>query len=242
MKIETDKTKNKPRKILCCQCKHETNHIVLASINAKGTENWDDDGYFQWETDYEIVQCRGCDEISFRMNSSDSESYDEEGGYYSTETIFPKRTRETINIIFFHNLPYNINRLYQETINCYNNDIMTLCAAGVRALVEGICLDKNIKDGEIEYSDKKGPIKKRRIKELQGRINGLMEKGIITKEQTIALHEQRYLGNEAIHELSIPSKNELSLAIHIIEDMLKLIYELPDKTSELQRARNKNKI
>jgi hypothetical protein len=239
MKIEIDKTKDKTRKILCCRCKHETNHVVLASINTKGTEDWGDDGYFQWEIDYEIIKCRGCDEISFRMNSSDSESYDEEGGYYFTETIFPRRTKETINIISFHNVPYNINRLYQETINCYNNDIMTLCAAGIRALVEGICLDKKIQNGEIEYVDTKGEKKRKRTKDLQGKINGLMEKGIITKEQTLGLHEQRYLGNEAIHELTVPSKKELSLAISIIEYMLNSIYELPDRTFELQKARNK---
>lgn len=241
MKVENDKTKNKTRKVLCLQCKHETNHIVLASINTNGVEVWEDDAYFQWETDYEIIQCKGCEEISFRMNSSDSESYDEEKGYYSTETVFPKRTKETINIISFHNVPHNIERLYQETINCYNNDIITLCASGIRALIEGICLDKKIKDGEVEYLDAKGEKKQKRSKQLQGKINGLMEKGIITNEQTLGLHEQRYLGNEAIHELTVPSKEELSLAISIIEYMLNSIYELPDRTSKLQRMRNKKK-
>jgi hypothetical protein len=240
VKVEENLTKGVIYKVLCQQCKHETNHIVLYSIKSSGSELWGDDAEYQWVTTYEVVKCQGCDEISFRQCDSDSESYDEEG-YYSTITLYPKRTKETINIKSYHSIPHNIKRLYQETINCYNNDIMTLCAAGVRALVEGICLNKKIKDGEISYLDKNGNIKTKRSRDLQGKINGLYENGILTKDNAASLNEHRYLGNEAIHELSLPSKEELSLAITIIEHILDSIYEIPIKTFELQEARKKNK-
>jgi len=240
MEIVENKTKGKIHKVLCQKCKHETNHIVLASIKASGAEVFGDDACYQWETYYEIIQCQGCDEISFRQCDTDSESYDGEE-YYPTVTIFPRRTKETINIKTYHNIPRNINRLYKETINCYNNDIMTLCAAGVRALVEGICLNKKIKDGEINYTDKNGILKTKRSKDLQGKIHGLYEMGILTKDNSESLNEHRYLGNEAIHELSLPSKEELSLAISIIEHILYSIYEIPQKTYELREARKENK-
>ena len=236
MEIIENKTKGNIYKVLCQQCKHDTNHVVLSSIKASGAEYFDDEAYFQWETYYEIIQCQGCDEISFRQCDTDSESCDGEE-YYPTITIYPRRTKETINIKSYHNLPQNINRLYQETINSYNNDIMTLCAAGIRALVEGICLNKKIKDGEISYTDKNGMLKTKRSKDLQGKIHGLYERGILTKDNAESLNEHRYLGNEAIHELSLPSKEELSLAISIIEHILDSIYEIPRKTHELQMAR-----
>ena len=221
IKVENDKTKNEIIKVLCHQCKHETNHVVLSSVNIVETEYLLDDDYFKWQTDYEIIQCKGCDVISFRVKGYDPEP-DENVNSYSLEIIFPKRTAETVNIISFHNVPSNINKLYQETINCYNNYIMTLCAAGIRALVEGICLDKKIEKGN-----------------LQTKINELVKKGIITEEQSSALHEQRCLGNEAVHELSVPSEEELSLAISLIKDILNSIYEVPIKTLKLRKARSK---
>ena len=241
METIENKTKGKIRKVLCLRCKHDTNHVVVSSLETSGCHYLSDEAYYKWETIYEIIKCQGCDEISFLQSFSDSESYDEEGNYYSTETIFPRRSRDSINIKSFQNLPNNIHRLYQETINCYNNDILTLCAAGVRALVEGICLDKKIKDGEISYTDKNGIHKTKRSKDLRGKIHGLFEKGILTKNNAESLNEHRYIGNEAIHELSLPSKEELSLAITIIEYVLSSIYEIPLKSHILQLSRAKTK-
>jgi len=115
------------------------------------------------------------------------------------------------------------------------------CAAGVRALVEGICLDKKIKDGEISYTDKNGVIKTKRSKDLNGKIHGLFEKGILTQNNAESLNEHRYIGNEAIHELSLPSKEEMLLAITIIEHVLSSIYEIPLQSYKLKLTRAENK-
>lgn len=82
-------------------------------------------------------------------------------------------------------------------------------------------------------------LRKERRNNLQGKINGLYEKGVLTKESAESLHEHRYLGNEAVHELSQPSKEELALAINIIEHILETIYEIPEKVLELRVARKK---
>lgn len=76
---------------------------------------------------------------------------------------------------------------------------------------------------------------------LDGKINGLQERGLITKSQQCALHELRFLGNKALHDLDIPSKNELEIAFEIIEHLLLEIYELPIKTSELKTKREMGK-
>ena len=58
------------------------------------------------------------------------------------------------------------------------------------------------------------------------------------------LHQHRYLGNDSIHQLSLPSKLELNLALDIIEHVLESLYEIPEKASELavkqQRRKAKN--
>ena len=79
--FETDKTKDKTFKILCSSCKNNTKHKVLTSINEKGSEPWDEYYSFQWDTDYEIIQCLGCETVSFRSYSINSEHDDHEGSH-----------------------------------------------------------------------------------------------------------------------------------------------------------------
>lgn len=149
MKVANDKSKGSRYKILCKKCKQQTNHLVLSSVDISDSTN-DEFEYFAWEALYQIVQCLGCDEISFRMETSNSEDIDPENGVPEIdETIYPRRDQETINLKTYFNLPNSIHRLYKETIDCYNNEIKTLCGAGVRSLVEGICIENKIADGEV---------------------------------------------------------------------------------------------
>ena len=156
-----------------------------------------------------------------------------------TEMLYPKRTQYSLPIKNFYNIPQNLKRIYRETIDCFNNESYTLCGAWVRALVEGLCLENWIMDGEIETTDKEGKALKRRSDTLQWKINGLYEKGRLTKENAEILHEHRFLWNTAMHDLSIPSKEELSLAIEVLEHVFDSLYEIPRKGSQLKNKRLK---
>ena len=68
--ISHDTTKNEVYKLPCRRCDEKTNHIVLTSV--KNTWFGQD---IEGRDEYEIVCCRGCDEISFRSSSSNSEDY-----------------------------------------------------------------------------------------------------------------------------------------------------------------------
>ena len=65
---------------------------------------------------------------------------------------------------------------------------------------------------------------------------GFRKKGLLTHPSAQALHEHRYLGNTAVHELARPSAEELKSAIEIVEHVLEQLYELPEKAEELRRA------
>ena len=58
----------------------------------------------------------------------------------------------------------------------------------------------------------------------------------LTQPSAQTLHEHRYLGNSAVHELARPSTDELKLAVEIVEHVLEQLYELPEKAAELHRA------
>lgn len=235
-KYSLGRSAGKEEKILCLDCAKRTNHRVEVSFEHDGSEVDEDHGWsFDWSNDYQIVRCLGCDSISFRHLESTSEDFPGAG---PGERLYPKRAAASIPKKDFDTLPPAVERIYGEVIDCYNDDIYTLCAAGLRAIVEGICADQNVVDGPVEIPVPAGGTKTVRKSNLEGMIFGLHEKGLLTAKNAATLHEHRFLGNHAVHELKKPSTIELRLAIEIIEHTLEQIYELPEKANELKRRIN----
>jgi hypothetical protein len=237
--FEQNKTKDNKLKVLCKTCNNKTQHLTLSSVNETGSapmSEYEGD-VFYWGTNYEIIQCLGCESISFRSSSSNSEDEDEYGHSYVTELIYPKRSKQLLNLKNFLNVPYNLQRIYRETIDCYNSENLTLCGAGVRALVEGLCKENGITGGQVEIIKQDGSKEMKRKTNLQGKINGLYDSGKLTQQNSEILHEHRFLGNDAVHELSIPSKEDLSLAIEIVESIFDTLYEIPSKGLRLKMKR-----
>lgn len=238
--VEENKTKGNIVKIICQNCNNRTNHIVAVSIDVDGVEEYDECIDIHWNDHYQIIKCQGCDAISFRHTNWFSENEDGMGNG-TTERLYPKRDANSINVKDFFNVPLKIRRIYRESIDAYNVEALTLCAAGLRGIVEGICADQSVDDGPVERIDGNGDVKIDRKGNLEGKIFGLCERGILTKKSALILHEHRYLGNEAVHELTQPSSDELKLAIGMMEHVLEQLYEIPKKALELQKERTKRK-
>ena len=235
--FDKDKTVDKNYRILCSNCRTDTNHIVLTSIYETGSEPMDHYNTFDWNSTYEIIHCLGCDTISFRSNKINSENTDYDGSPIEIINLYPKREYDTLAVKDYWHVPQNLEQIYKETIDTYNNGNLTLSAAGIRAIVEGLCEDHNIKKGTIIVKDKDGAEIKKKSSGLQGKINGLYENGKLTKENADILHEHRFLGNKALHKLTMSSKMHLRLAIEIIENVFDNLYEIPKKGLELKSKR-----
>jgi len=202
----------------CNSCKNETWHQRLFMQNRSGDE--EEEGYARWwQAQYSTWQCCGCEAVTFRIDSEDSEDRE---GYV---TFFPQRNANLASRKLYLNIPRTLDHLYTEIIDTFNSDNRLLCAAGLRALLEGVCVNKGITEGPTAD----GKISKN----LEGKINGL--KKIIAHSIADKLHGFRFLGNAALHELEQPKRADLALAIEIIEDILNLLYELDYKTDRLYR-------
>jgi len=234
-KITENKTKGKELDVVCSECNRETWHLVLQSFYDYWQSDDHPEHFVDGGTDYQIIECQGCRTISFRSEGW----FSEEDG--TSIQLFPKRSSDTLTKKDFYEIPRQLRRIYYEVIESFNNDLLISCAAGLRAIIEGICSEKKIKNGEVEFTDGKGITKIDRKSNLQGKIAGLAEKNILTKSNADILHEHRFLGNEALHELSQPSVTELRLAIEIIEHLLENIYELPSKAKDLKGFKAKRK-
>jgi len=238
IKFSENKTKNKEILVQCLTCNRPTKHRVIVSLDKDGTEyDQREEWSVDWADHYQVIQCQGCETPSFRhvhWFSEDADPLSGEDG--TTERLYPKRSEITINPKSFYNVPGNLRRIYSELVDCFNNDSPTLCAAGLRALVEGVCAEQGVIDGPVQVPAKGGGTQIVRRDNLEGRIAGLQEKGLLTQASAQTLHEHRYLGNSAVHELARPSSDELRLAIEIVEHTLEQLYELPEKAEELKRA------
>jgi len=234
--VTENATKDKIVSIHCIECKGATRHRVMVSLDKTGAESNAREGWsIDWSDRYQVIECQGCETVSFRHLSwfSEAQDFDDDG---TTERIYPLRNKDAVSARPYHNVPSNLRRIYTELVDCFNNDSPTLCAAGLRALVEGICAQQGIVDGPVEILAKGGGTKIVRRDNLEGRIAGLQEKGLLTQPSAQTLHEHRYLGNSAVHELARPSGDELKLAIEIVEHVLEQLYEIPEKAAALHRA------
>lgn len=236
-------TKDEMLSVQCSTCNRATRHCVLASLDKNGSEFDEQEGWsVDWADHYQVIQCQGCETVSFRHVSWFSEDSDPAtGDPGEKERLYPRRSATSVTPKPFHNVPSNLRRIYGETVDCYNNDSPILCASGLRAVVEGICAELGVKNGPVEELSKGGGMRMVRKPNLEGRIAGLQEKGLLTESSAKTLHEHRFLGNSAVHELTRLSEDELRIAIEIVEHILEQLYELPEKAENLKRARARRK-
>lgn len=107
--------------------------------------------------------------------------------------------------------------------------------------MEGICTAQKITGGPVDIKRKDGTTAPQKKSNLEGKISGLCESGVLTKAHAAFLHQHSFLGNEALHELRQPSSDELALAIEILEHTLEALYKLPGMTEELRKSTARRK-
>ena len=202
-------------KVLCASCEKVTNHAILAKHDTTGDYY---DGEIQWWRSYQIIQCLGCEAISFRDTSTCTEDYDPQTGkLVETEHLYPDRTEGREPMQGHEKFPVRTRRIYLETLKALNSQSPILAAIGLRALIESICLEQKTK-----------------AKTLAKGIDELADIGLLSKKQAEFLHNHRFMGNQAAHEIVAPKPEHLVAAIDIAETLLKTIHVLPDMADQLK--------
>ncbi len=202
-------------KYFCRECKGLRNHDQIHETKINGST---DRGEFQWVNKYSIIKCLGCDNISFLEIYGDTEMIlpDEEGSYdyYYDETIYPYYLEAGNELENIHYIPISIKNIYTETISALKSKSYILSAGGLRAIIEAICNDLKIKNGN-----------------LAERIDLLHQEGHLSKNESLRLHSIRFIGNDALHEIEIPSKKHLIIMLDIVNHLLANLY-INDKKME----------
>lgn len=201
----------------CIACSRDTNHKTLAKVY----ELWNSEEV-KWDTRHRIIQCQGCFSISFSQEETCSEdSYITDDGmeyYPAKRKYYPDRITGRTKMRGYHHLPSKVAGIYDEAHAslCANRLIMT--GFGIRAITEAVCRDKSISNGS-----------------LKDKIDTLKRAGYITKEGSTILHNLRFMGNEAVHELKVHKRSELEAGFDVLEHLLQGVYIIPYKAQKLPR-------
>ncbi|MFH1117072.1 MAG: DUF4145 domain-containing protein [Pseudomonadota bacterium] len=202
----------KSKRIYCNECKNETNHL-LRGFHSRTYR--DDDGCWEEEVTYSLWTCAGCDTGTLEVGWTAGGMFDGENQVYDY-SYHPERASQDLMPKIFRQLPRALAAMYSEVVSAYNHQLSLLCAAGLRALIEGICQDKEISGRGLE-------------KKIDG-LGSILPQNIVQN-----LHGFRFMGNQAVHELAAPERDTLRLAIEVIEDLMNYLYELDYKTSRLRK-------
>jgi Domain of unknown function (DUF4145) len=171
---------------------------------------------------YQIVRCRGCETISFRSVSSNSEdldyAYDGELEYLERKEVYPPRLAGRPKLKDDGLLPYDVENIYKETHAALCTNLPILAAVGIRALVEAVCAEEEAKGANLEK-----------------RIDSLVASGVLTPSGAQILHGLRFMGNEAAHEIKRHSPSTLGTAFDVAENLLQNVYILPEKASRFAK-------
>ena len=208
------------QKFPCKKCSFETNHKIVASYTESGSEDCGRGNSYEWAEHNQIIQCLGCDEISFRLcayNSEDIEHDYEDGNSYSTATVtyYPGRVVGS-KIIDHWSLPWGIGKIYKEARSAVENELLIIGGIAIRALLEAICTDLKAVG-----------------RNLVVKIDNLKERSLVTQEGVETLHKIRLLGNHAAHRAQAHPKDQLFLALEVIEHILIGSYLIPDRAKSI---------
>jgi hypothetical protein len=211
------------RRIYCNTCKGETKHELKALHErcnelVQSADERDEHTGFEECWEYRLWICRGCDTATLEEAYTHTGMLDPRARHQVWKSTFhPRRKRRSRPFKRFYRLDDKLTSIYREVIESFNTELGILCAVGLRALLEGICADKEVKGSN-----------------LYEKIEGL--KAHLPSNIVQSLHSFRFMGNEAAHELQAPYRTDLQLAIEVMEDLLNFLYELNYKAQRLPKG------
>jgi hypothetical protein len=195
----------------CIICSRPTNHVVLTQhVESERNE-------YARDLIYQIIQCAGCNHISFREICVDLENtYVDEFGKTCRppETVhcYPKFIKNHKKIHDTDYFPPLVENVYQEVLLALQEDALLLAGMGLRVTVEAVCSDLGVKG-----------------KNLEQKINKLAAAGHISKKDALRLQDIRFMRSDSSQEILNPGKKDIDIALQIVEHLLVTVYVLPRK-------------
>ena len=191
----------------CRKCKTETRHVILCKSEDHG------DVDYSFYSCYAVIQCLGCETKSFRYQWKDIEQAyqigEDEWEVPEGTDCYPQYDPSHVDLEDVYIVPKLVRSIYQEAVTAVRAGALTLAGLGLRGTIEAVCNDKKITGTSLEK-----------------RITKMANMGIISKSDADRLHAIRFLGNDAAHDIKKPDKDQISVALKIINHLIQSVYIL----------------
>jgi len=116
-----------------------------------------------------------------------------------------------------------LSKLYNQTINAYDEKLYLVAAIGLRALLEAIII---LKVDKKNYKSS-----------LESKIESLRK--YFSDETIDTLHDFRFMGNQAAHNFQEPDRLEIHRALNVIENIMTYFWKIEDSVSAYKSFKEK---
>lgn len=190
----------------CGSCDRDTFHKILFTKDETEHE-------YHIEISYQVVECCGCRNRSFRKVVFDFESVyqisDDEWEVPQDITIYPGILKGHRSLPDINEAPDVVSKIYRQSLNAIKDGATILAGIGLRATIEAICNTEGISG-----------------RTLENRIDNLAKKGLVSQKDAERLHAIRFMGNDAAHEIQSNDQRSLIIALRIVEHLIVNLYIL----------------
>lgn len=207
----------------CNKCGGPREHKILHEHKTKGEELVHEDIFIYWGETYRLLQCAGCENISMREDSWNSENTSYEGAPIITTKFLPPRIfrpkpKWMDDAEYISNCPDLIQSLLKETYICLQNDCRSSSAMCVRAIFEAMMIDKIGDQGAFAAN-----------------IGEFEKQGYISKKQKEIIEPVLEAGHASIHRGYIPKIDQLITLVDVAESIVSVVYVQAEKAADLKK-------
>lgn len=200
----------------CNGCLRLTRHDVLYRCHDDETEEHDGQAYLISKETYELVRCRGCENVSFRLASEFSGDPNEHVMYFppAISRRLPEYFRE---LKWFWTPPYSdIYALFGEIYSSLHSGNRRLALMGTRAVLD-LAITHKLND----------------IGSFERKLDEAKRIGWITDIEYKTLEVAIDAGNAASHRAYCPTTEQLGRVLDIVEHFIERCYVLEESAGEI---------
>jgi hypothetical protein len=215
------------RRSYCNKCSDETWHDVLW---IKTNERTSEEDAFWAKQHHLVLQCRGCDQISFKVIEWDSEDLEPDGTPSARVESYPPKTfrrpphwQGELLLDAFLDDSHFLN-LLDEIYVALQNDCARLAVMGIRALLEAIMVDKCQDQGSFAKN-----------------LDAFQNQGYISPIQGRTIEPVIEAGHAVIHRSFKPKHEQALTALDITESIIESIYVASKEAKNLKVPSRANK-
>jgi hypothetical protein len=168
---------------------------------------------------YELLQCRGCENVSLRRTYTHSGIGDSDVDHFPPSVSRRRPTWfQSLGFLAFGGPKYEIRSLLHEVYSATFSGNRRLALMGARAILD------------VELTDKLGD-----VGGFEQKLTTAVEKAWITPKHLAVLTATVDAGNAAAHRSYNPEKEQLDLVLDVVEHVIQLLYILEQHGEQIAK-------